>query len=42
VSSLEQRIGFTMRYGRSLVRIVTEAKAIPIIPAIESPQLALF
>jgi hypothetical protein len=31
-----------MRYGRSLVRIVTEAKAIPIIPAIESPQLALF
>ena len=42
VSSLEQRIGFTMRHRRFLVQIVTEAKAIPIIPAIESPQLALF
>ena len=42
VSSLELRIGFTMRHGRSLVQIVTEAKAIPVIPVIESPQLALF
>jgi len=42
VSSLEQRIGFTMRHGRSLVQIVTEAKAIPVFPVIENPQLALF
>jgi hypothetical protein len=42
VSSLELRIGFTMRHGHSLVQIVTEAKAIPVIPVIESPQLALF
>ena len=42
VSSLEQRIGFTMRHGRSLVQIVTEAKAIPAISVIVSPQLALF
>jgi len=42
VSSLEQRIGFTMRHGRSLVQIVTEAKAIPVFPMIENPQLALF
>jgi 3'-phosphoadenosine 5'-phosphosulfate sulfotransferase (PAPS reductase)/FAD synthetase len=42
VSSLELRIGFTMRHGRSLVQIVTEAKAVPLFPVIVSPQLALF
>jgi len=42
VSSVEQRIGFTMRHGRSLVQIVTDAKSIPVLPVIEHPQLALF
>ena len=42
VSSVEQRIGFTMRHGRSLVQIVTEAKSIPVFPVIENPNWHCF
>ena len=42
VSSLEERIGFTMRSGQSLVQIVRAAKASSAFPTIPPPQLALF